>query len=384
MASTCSRTSRSFSTIPARGDQFEQADRRLISGGKIVYRRAGRWRGRPVQTTVGVQGRNDAVGTIGLYHTQRRARLETRSLDAVMATTAGAHAQTEVEWTPWFRTMTGVRADGARFAVTARDPLNSGSAAAVMVSPKADVMIGPWRRTEFYANAGTGFHSNDARGTTIVRDPDGAPAERVDPLVRAKGAEFGVRSVLVPHLQSTLSLWMLRLDSELVFAGDAGATEASRPSARRGVEWTNYYRAFPGVLIDADLSWSRARFTTFETSGQYIAESVGTVFSAGLSSEERRRVFGGIRWRYFGPRSLTDDDTVRSKPSSVVNLQAGCRMSKRARLALNVFNLFDVADSDIDYYYASRLPGEPSGGRFDIHTHPALPRTARLHVVLSF
>jgi hypothetical protein len=36
--------------------------------------------------------------------------------------------------------------------------------------------------------------------------------------------------------------------------------------------------------------------------------------------------------------------------------------------------------SDIDYFYTSRLPGEPAGGVDDIHTHPAEPREFRLSI----
>src|SRR5262249_59416601 len=103
---------------------------------------------------------------------------------------------------------------------------------AALVSPKGGITIGPWRGTELYINAGAGFHSNDARGTTVTRDADGNPVERVTPLVRAKGAELGLRTVALPHLQGTLSIWMLRLDSELVFAGDTAITEPSRASER--------------------------------------------------------------------------------------------------------------------------------------------------------
>ncbi len=108
-----------------------------------------------------------------------------------------------------------------------------------LVSPKFGAVFGPWAGTEFYANAGMGFHSNDARGAVISVDPlTGEPADRVTPLVRARGAEVGVRTVRVRGLQSTVSLWYLGIDSELLFVGDAGTTEAGRPSRRVGVEWT--------------------------------------------------------------------------------------------------------------------------------------------------
>jgi hypothetical protein len=369
---------------PTRGDQAEQADRRFITGAKVAHRRLTRWSGHLVQNTVGVQVRNDDITNVGLYHTQMRVRLDTRSQDAVLETTGGVYAQNEIEWAPWLRSMAGLRADASRFHVSAFNSANSGTASAGLISPKGGVTLGPWKGTEFYANAGTGFHSNDARGTTITRDADGNHADRVTPLVRAKGAEVGVRTVVVPRLQSTISVWMLRLDSELVFAGDAATTQPSRPSARRGVEFTNYYSPVRGLTFDGDVSWSRARFTAFDPVGDYVPEAVGTVFSAGATIDGWHRTFGSLRWRYFGPRTLIEDNSVQSKATSLVNLQAGYQLTTKLKLAVDVFNAFNSTDSDIDYFYASRLPGDPPGGVEDIHTHPTLPRTARVNLVIGF
>src|SRR5437867_12457174 len=134
---------------------------------------------------------------------------------------------------PWFRTSVGLRADGSRYRVDDKlMAVNSGTATAGLLSPKGTVTLGPWGGTEFYLNAGLRFHSNDARGTTLVVASDGERANRVTPLVRAKGAELGVRTVRVRHLQSTLSLWALDLDSELVYNGDIRATEPG-PASRR-------------------------------------------------------------------------------------------------------------------------------------------------------
>ncbi len=96
-------------------------------------------------------------------------------------------------------------------------------------------------------------------------------------------------------------------------------------------------------------------------------------------------MFGSVRWRYFGPRALIEDDSVRSKATSLVNLEGRLQVH-RARCAwrVDVFNLFDARDSDIDYFYASRLPGEPADGIDDVHLHPALPRTARVSLIVGF
>ena len=48
------------------------------------------------------------------------------------------------------------------------------------------------------------------------------------------------------------------------------------------------------------------------------------------------------------------------------------------------FNLLDSDVADIDYYYTSRLPGEPAGGVDDTHFHPSLPRTIRVVLNATF
>jgi len=374
-----------FLDDPENGDQFHQADHRFVTGAKITHRRLGQWAGYSMQNTFGVQVRNDDITRVGLYHTVARRRLETVREDSVLQTSVGAFAQNETQWSPWLRTLAGVRVDGYRFAVDASDPRNSGTENAGLVSPKGGAIFGPWRGTELYVNAGFGFHSNDARGATIAVDPvTGVPADRVTPLVRATGSEVGVRSVRIPHLQTSVALWTLALDSELVFVGDAGTTEAGRPSHRYGVEWATYYAPRPWLIFDADLSISRGHFTDSDSAGDRIPGAVETVVSAGATVDSLRNIFGSLRWRYFGPRPLIEDDSVRSEATSLANLEIGCKLTDHVRLALDVFNLFNAKSSDIDYFYTSRLPGEPLAGVDDIHFHPTLPRTARLGLIVGF
>jgi hypothetical protein len=374
-----------FLEDPDDGDQFRQADRRFVTGGRVTHRRLGQWGRRPTQHVVGIQLRHDAIGNVGLYHTVARRPLETIRQDRVHQTSVGAFAQNETQWTPWLRTLAGLRVDGYRFDVRAGEPRNSGTDTAGLVSPKGGAVLGPWKATELYVNAGLGFHSNDARGATITVDPaTGAPARRVTPLARARGAEVGVRSVRIPHLQTSVSLWTLNLESELIFVGDAGTTEPGRPSHRYGLEIASYYAPTPWLTLDADLSLSRARFTDDHPAGDLIAGAVSTVVQAGATIDSIKRLFGSARWRYFGPRALVEDGAARSKATSLVNLEAGCKLTTSLRVAVDVFNLLDAQASDIDYFYASRLPGEPAGGIADVHLHPTLPRTARLSVIVGF
>ena len=374
-----------FLDDPIHGDQFEQFDQRVVTGGRVSQRRLGQWAGHEVQQTYGVQVRNDAIGTLGLYRTQARLRLSTTLVDDVNQTSLAAYYQNEFQWNGWIRTQLGLRADTYHFRVNSDDPLNSGTNNASLASPKAGVAFGPWRGTELYGNAGYGFHSNDARGSTITEDPvTHESADRVTPLVRAKGAEIGVRTVVIPRLQTTVALWTLDLASELVFSGDAGTTQAGRPSRRTGIEWTNYFSPQPWLTFDADFAFSKARFTDIDPVGDQIPGAAGTVISAGAAVQNLHNVFGSVRLRYFGPRPLIEDNSVRSKSTNLVNADVGYRLSHGVRLVLDAFNLLNSDASDVDYYYVSRLRGEPLDGVADIHTHPITGRTARLSLLVGF
>jgi outer membrane receptor protein involved in Fe transport len=271
------------------------------------------------------------------------------------------------------------------FGVDSDLALNSGNAADSIVSPKFSIVLGPWRETEYFLNAGRGFHSNDARGTTIRVDPgDGVtPMERVDPLVPATGTEVGLRSALVPGLQVSLALWNLDIDSELLFVGDGGTTEASRPSRRSGVELGLFWTPLDWLVVDADLAWTRARFRDVDPAGDRIPGAVESVASVGIALDRPDGWFGGARLRHFGAAPLIEDNSVRSNPTTLVNLELGYHFTESLDGMLTVFNLLDADENDITYFYESRLPGEPESIE-DIHFHPAEPRMLRATLTYRF
>ena len=361
------------------GDQFKQGERRTAGGFSAAHTAYGRWSGFEVANSFGVDGRIDHIDPVGLYNTRRRVTWNTVREDVVTQRNLSLWAQNETRWTDWFRSQVGVRGDAYDFAVDASLAANSGKASDRMVTPKLALIFGPWQRTEFYLNYGQGFHSNDARGTTIRVDPtDGTtPVAPVSPLVRTTGYEAGLRSEPLPGWQTTLALWRLNMDSELLFAGDAGTTESSRPSSRYGVEWTNYYVANSWLAFDADLAWSHARFSESAPEGDYIPGAAVTTANIGVTVDSLGPWFGALRYRYFGPRPLVEDNSIRSQSSSLTNLRVGYRIDARTQLALDVFNLFDRQFNDIEYWYDSQLPNEISPV-FDRHIHPTEPRTVRL------
>ncbi|MDR3750005.1 MAG: TonB-dependent receptor [Terracidiphilus sp.] len=413
---------------PIRGDQFEQQDRRWVAGLDAHHTIFSQWLGRKMANTFGLQLRNDWIDN-GLYAAENRVRMDktdyntgdpvpptlpaTRERDRFTDTIVGVYAENKIQWANKFRSVVALRGDDEKFIVTSLaysatvNAANSGSANKFLPSPKASLIFGPWANTEFYAQGGFSFHSNDGRGTTQTVEPISAdnpypntPAAKIPPLVQTKGGEFGVRTVAVPHLQSTLALWYLRSNSELMQDGDTGGTSASEQSSNRyGVEWANYYTPREHLAFDFDLANSRALFTTIDADdaapnsagGKRVPEAVGVVISSGVALHDYKGFSSSLRLRYFGPRDLISDGIFRSNRTVMLNGELGYQIKKKWRVSVEFLNMLDRSDSDIDYAYESRVvPGITPGGApigpsvFTRVAHPVEPFQVRFALGRSF
>lgn len=375
-----------FLDDPQNGDQIFQKDRRVVLGGSLDHHWHWNTFGIDHGLRLGTQLRHDFIPKVALYHTQRRRILEPVRIDQVDETAVGAYLEAASLWHEKLRTTVGLRGDVFLFDVEDRFlKENSGKASDGKISPKFALVLGPWYDTELYFNYGFGFHSNDARGTVTRLDPKALEAVRpVDPLVRSRGFEAGIRTYPLPNLSSTLALWQLRLDSELVFVGDAGTTEPSGESKRYGIELSNYYRPLDWLILDLDIALTRARFLNAGTHANHVPNSVGRVVTAGISVDHPSGAFGAVRVRHFGAVPLEETGTHEAGSTTIVNLGMGWRWRDVFRVSFDILNLADSHDFDIAYFYPSRLPGEPEGGIGDVHFHPVLPRQFRGTVQVFF
>jgi hypothetical protein len=409
------------------GDQFHQHDDRLMLGANVSRTLDGSFAGLPMQTTFGTQTRYDDIALALSYTTQRAFLSHVRS-DKVGEGSVGLYVENTVKWTDWLRTTVGYRGDYYQTHVYSLfDGDNTGDAGAGIGSPKFRMTIGPFAKTEFFLGAGYGMHSNDARGATTTDDPNN-PGTRLDSsplLVRTKGAEVGMRTRIVPGLDSSLSFFMLNQDSEILFSGDAGDTEASRPSRRYGFELTNHYRPTSWIDIDADLAMTHARFVGYDSdqaaaydqlvgagapaevlrgnaAGNYIPNAPAMVASAGVTLGEKTGWFGSLRWRYLGSTPLTEDNAFRSTATSIFNSRIGFRDASGWRIQLDVLNLLNTKANQISYAYGSLLStdqlykacyGTPASsvptqvcqnGVMDTVLHPVEPLTFRVTVAGAF
>jgi hypothetical protein len=394
-----------FLTDTERGDQFEQKDRRWVAGLDASHTIFSEWFGRRVQSTFGVQVRNDWIRN-GLYQSEDRVRVDktdsatgnalpaTTQADRLTDTQAGIYAENRMQWAARLRTVAALRGDVQHFDVTSLvTAANSGTASKVLPSPKLSLIFGPWSNTEFYAQGGFSFHSNDGRGTTQRVEPvsgenpyPNTPATPIPPLIPAKGGEFGARTLAVAHLQSTASAWYLHSASELQQSGDTGGTTASRqPSDRYGFELANYYTPRAHLAFAFDLANSKALFTEIDgdnaapgsAGGRRVPEAVGLVIASGATLHDYRGFSSSLRLRYFGPRDLTSDGIYRSKATALLNGEAGYRISETWRVSAEFLNLLNRGDHDIDYAYQSRIAPAASLAFTNVF-HPVEPFRVRI------
>ncbi|SHN06702.1 Outer membrane receptor proteins, mostly Fe transport [Duganella sacchari] len=372
-----------FMEDPVHGDQFAQPDKRVTSGLNASHSWHQHTDTGNSETTVGVQLQNDNIFN-GLYSTQARRPLSTTRQDHIVESSAAVYLENNTRWNTAFRTVAGVRLDSYRFDVQSSIAANSGKSSDHLASPSLSLIYGPWQSAEVYANVGSGFHSNDARGTVITIDPKtGLAADKVQPLVRSRGMELGARTAWLPGLQTSLSLYRLDFDSELTYVGDAGGTEAGPPSRRYGVEFSNYYKPLKWLSVDLDLAYARARSRGQQDEGSYIPGAIEGTGQLAVTVDDGGPWSGSLKLRYFGPRPLLEDNSVRSQASMTLNGRIGWKIRKGLTLELEAFNITNRRDSAIDYYYESQLKGEAAPVA-DIHFHPIESRSLRATLIKNF
>jgi outer membrane receptor protein involved in Fe transport len=384
-----------FLANPEWGDQFEQTDRRRVFGARALHRRPTRFAGMDGILSFGAQWRGDRIGEVGLHQTQARRRWGTVRNDKVSQDQLAIHVQQLLNFTDTVRGYVGLRGTWLGYEVQGREPvygpINSGKGHDSLLSPKAGLAWTVTPAHELYLNAGQGFHSNDVRGATIVLDPQtGEPAQRVPALVKGAGAEIGWRFQPNEHLSLTAALWQLQLDSELVYVGDAGATEPGRASKRHGIEATLRWQIDPRWRVEADAALSRARFRGLapEGEGNHVDNAVERVFAAGVVWQDGPWT-ATLRLRHMGARALDTFNRVHSHPVTLLNFGGAYAVNRNLTLGLQVFNLAGSKGQDIEYFYASCtarevLDGACGDGIGDRHIHPMEPRSVRVSARWTF
>lgn len=394
------------------GDQMLQHDRRQVYGARASMRRPFALLGHPSTWLIGLEDRTDRIGDVGIDHTVNRVVTATVQRAAVTESALGAYVEEATDWTEWLRTTVAARGDGVDFSVRDRmvdangacsiatDPLgcNTGSRRAALLSPKFGLSLGNSPALRGYLNVARGFHSNDARGVTRSgENPDVPP---VTALTSARSAEVGVVSD-IGRWRTAVDVYELKLGSELVFSGDAGVTEPSGATTRRGVEVSERVQLADAWHLDVHGAYSLGLFdqpapaddlgcgdadpahpcrVTPAIVGREIPNSPHIILSGALT-HQTLHTQSSLHVRYFGESPLVEDGSIHSSAYTTVDARFAWHRN-RWQVGIDVFNLTNARWNDITYYYALRHPGEAFATP-DYVIHPGTPRTIRLSVRLS-
>jgi outer membrane receptor protein involved in Fe transport len=373
------------------GDQIDQIDERWVAGLNLAHTWKSILLGECVSNTLGVQVRHDNIPHVQVFATEERVPFATIHDSDLHETDTGLYYQNEVRWTDKVRTVLGLRGEWYSTDVTNHVvPENSGGKFSKMFLPKGSLILGPFEHTEVYLNGGYSFHSNNAEGAIGTVDSSGNPVQPVPLLVQARGAEVGVRSQAIPDLTTSVALWQMHLQSELIFDPVAETTIPQPSSDRYGIEWINTYRICSWLTLDADYSWSHGRFLNFDPTmqGKHIPDAVMTTFVAGPSVRLPNGLFANLRYRYWGPRFLADDPGSGIQSSRATNLfeLATGYECQRYTFNLSIINLFNSNGHDIDFYTSSFYPnfGDTVNPTNDIHFKPLMPFSVRASYTLRW
>lgn len=373
-----------FLNDPVNGDEFEQEDERGLLGGRFQVAQQSELFGRQADHRLGVEARYDDVRELNLFNTVARRRVGVIREDEAQELSLAVFGETQLMLSSRLRATLGLRVDHFDFDVQARRALNSGSDRDSLWQPKLGLA---WRwseQLEFYGNWGRGFHSNDARAALNRVDPvTGEPTEQQAILAAGEGGELGLRYENEAGFNLSVALFELETDSELVFVGDAGTTEPSDPTERRGIEVNAFWELEEGLVMDLTAAKTEGEFSNLPEGENAIPDAHDEVLGAGLTYTGFDNGWtASLRLRHFGDAALSEDETVVKESSTLVNLGLAYA-TPRWELGVDVLNLFDREDDDIAYFFESRLAGEAAAVE-DIHFHPSLPRTFRAILRLKF
>jgi outer membrane receptor protein involved in Fe transport len=374
-----------FARDPVHGDEIEQTDARSTYGLDLKYERHFDAYGHDTWLTVGAQTRNDDVEN-SLWHDEKRVRLAdcfdtganpcNHTLDRIR--NFSGYVEANVHFAPHIHVLPGVRFDQFVWDVDDLNPATStdpstqtgGTAGKAIASPKLSIEMEVNDQLDLFANSGYGFHSNDARGN-VAAGGNGS-------IARALGAEAGVRTSYLPHSRFSADFWYLHLDSELVWNGDDGGTNASGPTERYGVDLEGAYNPFPWLRLDANVSLAHSQFVANAGNGNALALAPKLMGQGGVTYIHD--IFSlSLRGRGIADRPGNDDNTLTAKGYFIFDLIAAVQPTKKLGINLTVNNLFNQTWREAQFADTSAVT--PTSAPIEqMHFTPGIPLTATVTV----
>lgn len=370
-----------FLTDPVNGDGIEQADQRYVYGGDVGYRQSGKLLDVASSVTVGMQTRVDNAH-VRLSSQRQGVLLGTTSDSRIHEASYSPYLKLEFQPAPWARLTGGTRADVFQFNVRnlcqSGCPQNpSGSVDAMIMSTKGNLILGPWAGTEVFLNAGTGFHSNDARAVVS--------ASNVPALPKATGYEVGLRTRPWDRLEVSASFWLLDLTSELVYQGNLGTTQILGATRRYGTDLGSRLQLLDWLSLSGSATLNSAEF---RETGNPIPQAPTLTGRGELTARLPMGLAMSLQMVHLGARPLTQDRSINAQTWTIFNFVARYRPQskgwwQRMEGFLSIQNVMDVSWRQTQLAYETKLTTDtaPVNG---LQFTPGGPRTISVGVAWHY
>ena len=415
---------------PLHGDQEDQFENRRVIGGAASYVWPRPLWGADNEFQVGGLTRYDLLsvgrlpsdGQVPFYSGNDPPSFYNN--DQVYLFAGAIYTQATTRWTPWFRSVLGLRDDyqhgtDVDYLAALHETAgytNGGTKSQSLLQPKASLIFTANPRLEFYVNAGEGFHSADLRGANQDRSVNlGLPNT---PLLAAQwGEEVGLRAQPQNNLAVTFAIYNLWQQSETVINPDVGADVAGPPSRRYGYEINVTYQINRWLEFYGSYSGNHTRFTqAFDDGtghvGTYITDAPVATGTFALYLDHLGPWSAGLNYRYLGNYPLSsgpcvDSAAVRDFPNVAtscanaptalgqvngkgfgeLNLDVRYAIASGWSAELAVYNVLNTHAAAAEFWYVDRLQSEIEAypdGRADVHQHPLEPIMVRLTITKVF
>ncbi|WP_439879736.1 TonB-dependent receptor [Pontibacter sp. MBLB2868] len=365
-----------FLNDPINGDQIRQRESRNIYGQSSTYTQEGSLFNKRITSEAGVEMRYDVVQGSELSRTKGRSiTLSEAKKGDIDELNLAAYLSETLELDPKLRLNAALRLDQFMFDYQSLLNIDSTYSRQVnteyKVSPKVNLFYNHSPALQFYASAGTGFHSNDTRVSV--------QAGALQVLPTAYGADLGVNYKPIPSLILHAAIWRLDLDQELVYVGDEGIVEPSGKTRRYGLDLSGRCQLATYLFADADANFTKPRAKEEPEGNDYIPLVPLVTGTGGLTLRPEVGLFGSFRVRYLQSRPANQDYSLTARGYTLLDALVGYTF-KRIELKLSAENLLNTKWEEAQFDTESRLRGETAPVS-EIHFTPGSPTNYRLALI---
>ncbi len=365
-----------FLEDPVNGDQIAQREKRNILGFQTAFSDKINSESFDFAYTAGIGVRYDDVNNDELSRVKNRYEILDRlAYGNVDQINSFAFLNTEFGFGD-FKINPAVRLDYFKFDYENKlsPTYDNRSESNVFASPKLNFIYSPNRDFQLFLKTGIGFHSNDSRVVTANSGEDILPA--------AYGADLGGIYKLTDNLILNSALWLLYLEQEFVYVGDAAVVEPSGKTRRMGVDFGLRYEAFDWLYFYGDVNYTYARSTEEPSGMDYIPLAPDLTSTGGIAIENLANFSGGLNYRYIKDRPANEENSIIAEGYLVTDFNINYTF-RNFVFGIAVENLFDTDWNETQFATESRLFDEPESVE-EIHFTPGTPFFLRGKVTVNF